>query len=126
MEGVLATVPTEMARIFPNEVVMARRTAPWEVIETNRPDDVLLALSGPANKGPLLVVTDDSNAFGQIERRLGSGAGRPVYYLAGGKTAWVAYHAEQIALAAHTGQIFQTKTSIAHPIISGGCGSCGK
>jgi len=126
VEGPLSKARSQVAQILPAEAEHARRTAPWMIIETNRSDEVMRALSLQGGTEPLLIVTDDANAIGQIESGLGAGIKRPVYYVAGGKAAWTAYQSMQTALAAHTGQIFQTKPTLVRPMISGGCGSCGK
>jgi rhodanese-related sulfurtransferase len=125
VEGAPSISAVEVAQVSPAEVERARRTTPGESIEAAHPEDVLRAVA-PADSRPLLVIASEPTVSAQIEARVGPSTKRPVYYLAGGKKAWADYQIEQTALAAHTGQILQTKPSLARPMASGGCGACPK
>jgi rhodanese-related sulfurtransferase len=127
LEGTHAGIRHKLATLMPAEVAGARRSAPWQIVEASHAEDLLAVLAAsPGSMGPIGIIAADEGAYARIEPLLPKGQTRPVFYLAGGKAAWATYQAGQAALAAHTNQTFQVKNSSLRPVISGGCGSCGK
>jgi hypothetical protein len=74
----------------------------------------------------ILVVAPDQAACARIEARFGATNPAPIFFLAGGQSALVAYQGEQALLAQQTHELIQIRPGRGHPLAAGGCNTCPK
>lgn len=123
------TEAAEVAMISAAAFTRASTAADWRIVDWQDLPSRPLLVQALAQGGVIsyLVVAQSNADYQHAERLLGSQKAARLYYLDGGAAQLAAFRETQAALAAHTGQTFQT---ISEPRTlgarSGGCGSCPK
>jgi rhodanese-related sulfurtransferase len=137
-----------VSRISAAESYRSSRETKWQIVQMekrlpaalgldaagqlDRPEDleaVLVGLSktwGKLAPPHILIVAPRDAVHAQLEARLGSAKGLPIYYIEGGAEALVRFHAQQLDVASNTGALARTTSRRNTPAIVGHCASCGK